>query len=386
LKKEWIISGPKRAMTFAAALIYWVIVALWLTVLITLAVFYARNPRLFGTTRLLLSVVAIDTSRNIVENIYFGVYFGGQYGIFPAAVVGLLGEPVLLILPKILNVVAGCVVLGLLLLRWLPSAVREHSGLEKNIDDAQRLNSMMDEFVANVSHELRTPLTSIAGSLGLLAAGVAGKMPVAAVRLISIAHENAQRLVRLTNDILDIGKIESGNMTFDFAPIDLRAATERAIDASHAFAQGHAVSIRIDMESQSCLVRADPDRLAQILTNLLSNAIKFSPSGGEVVVAIERRGRMGVVTVRDQGPGIPEEFKSRIFGKFAQAKHEDARRKGGSGLGLNIVANIVAQHGGIVGFEDAPLGGTLFYFEIPLWETDAMGALAQPSAQLSAAV
>jgi len=120
-------------MTLAAALIYWVIVALWLTVLVTLVAFYIRNPRIFGTTRLLLAVVAIDTSRNVIENAYFGVYFGGQYGIFPTAVVGVLGQPVLLILPKIVNVVAGSVVLGLLLLRWLPSAVREHIVLEKAV-------------------------------------------------------------------------------------------------------------------------------------------------------------------------------------------------------------------------------------------------------------
>jgi signal transduction histidine kinase len=126
----------------------------------------AENPA-FSDTRLLLSVVAVDTLRNITENIYFGVYFGGQSGMFPAAVVGVLGRPTLLIVSKILNVVAGCVVLGLLLLRWLPSAVREHMELENNAKDARSLSGMMDEFVANVSHELRTPLTSIAGSLGL---------------------------------------------------------------------------------------------------------------------------------------------------------------------------------------------------------------------------
>jgi signal transduction histidine kinase len=373
-------------MTLAAALIYWVIVALWLTVLVTLVVFYVRNPRAFGTTRLLLAVVAIDTSRNVIENAYFGIYFGGQYGIFPAAVVNVLGEPILLILPKIINVIAGCVVLGLLLLRWLPSAVKERREVEKSAEDARRLSGMMDEFVANVSHELRTPLTSIAGSLGLLAAGVAGKLPATAVRLISIAHENAQRLVRLINDILDIGKIESGTMTFDFAPIDLRTASERTIDANRAFAQGHDVTVLFDRASPNCLVRADADRLIQVLTNLLSNAIKFSPPGGEVVVTIERRAQAGRVTIRDHGPGIPEEFKPRIFGKFAQAARDDARQKGGTGLGLNIVAKIVEQHGGIVGFENAPPGGTLFYFEIPLWEAGAAEAPARSLAELSTAV
>ncbi len=126
-------------MHLAAALIYWVVVLIWLTVLVTLLVFYVRNPRVFGTTRLLLAVVAIDTLRNLVENVYFGLYFGGQYGLFPATFVTLLANPYLLIVPKALNVVAGCVVLGLLLLRWLPSAVTEHEVSKQHVDDLKTL-------------------------------------------------------------------------------------------------------------------------------------------------------------------------------------------------------------------------------------------------------
>jgi diguanylate cyclase (GGDEF)-like protein len=112
-------------MNLAAASIYWVIVAIWVTVLVTVLIAYVKNPRAFGTTRLLLCVLAIDTFRNIFENVYFGLYFGGLYGLFPHNVVTVLGQPLLLIVPKILNVVAGCVVLGLLLLRWLPMAINE---------------------------------------------------------------------------------------------------------------------------------------------------------------------------------------------------------------------------------------------------------------------
>jgi signal transduction histidine kinase len=356
-------------MALVAALIYWVIIVLWLTVLGTLLVFYVRNPRVFGATRLLLAVVAIDTIRNIVENFYFGLYFGSQYGIFPASVISVLGNPYLLIIPKLINVLAGCVVLSLLLLRWLPSAVRERTEAEKDAGDARRVAGLMGDFVANVSHELRTPLTSIAGSLGLLAAGVAGPMPTAAARLISIAHANAQRLVRLINDLLDTAKIESGEMVFDFAAVDLRAITEQAIDANRAIAELKGVRVRLDMTSANFTVRADADRLVQVLTNLLSNAIKFSPKDGDVVVKVIRQAVTGRVTVRDHGLGIPQEFKSRIFGKFAQAKNNGAHHVGSSGLGLNIASKIVAQHGGIIGFKDAPGGGTIFHFEIPLWDT-----------------
>jgi diguanylate cyclase (GGDEF)-like protein len=126
-------------MQLFAALIYWVIVSLWLTVLATVIFFYIRNPKAFGTTRLLLAVLAIDTVRNILENSYFGVYFGSQYGLFPASMAQMLGQPVLLVLPKIVNVIAGCFVLGVLLLRWLPLAIKERGQADQHASDLETL-------------------------------------------------------------------------------------------------------------------------------------------------------------------------------------------------------------------------------------------------------
>lgn len=130
-------------MQLTAALIYWAIVGLWLAVLATVVVAYLRNPRAFGATRLLLAVVAIDTVRNIVENLYFGLYFGAQYGLFPGAIVGVLGNPNLLIIPKLMNVAAACLVLGLLLLRWLPAALRERAVADDDI--RQTSNALAQE-------------------------------------------------------------------------------------------------------------------------------------------------------------------------------------------------------------------------------------------------
>ena len=130
-------------MNLAAALVYWVIVALWLAVLATVATAYLRNPRTFGSVRFLLVVVAIDTARNIIENLYFGLYFGAQYGIFPGAIVGVLGNPNYLIIPKLINIAAACVVLWLLILRWVPSAVEERTladeALKQEAEERRRL-------------------------------------------------------------------------------------------------------------------------------------------------------------------------------------------------------------------------------------------------------
>jgi two-component system sensor histidine kinase/response regulator len=246
----------------------------------------------------------------------------------------------------------------------------------RNEVEMQVATKIQDEFVATVSHELRTPLTSISGALALLVGGAGGPMPQGASRLISIAHANAQRLLRLVNDILDIAKSESGDMTFESASIDLRNAVEQAIEANRAFAEQYGTRIEL-LAGPDCTVWTDADRLIQVATNLLSNAVKFSPSGGVVEVVVERRGTNGRLTVRDHGPGIPAAFKAHVFEKFAQAETGDARQKSGSGLGLHIVKKIVTQQNGIVGFEDAAGGGTIFFVELPLSEADVSAAVLE---------
>jgi len=244
-----------------------------------------------------------------------------------------------------------------------------------DISERKRVDRLKDEFVSTVSHELRTPLTSIAGSLGLLVGGAAGKLPGPALRLLTIAQNNSQRLVRLINDILDMEKIESGQTAFNFKRVDQRLLVEQAIEANRGYAEGFGVPVRLAPGPPVGDVYADPDRLAQVVTNLLSNAIKFSPPGSEVTVAIEQHTDMVRICVRDHGPGIRDEFKPRIFERFAQADATDARQKGGTGLGLSIVKQIVTRLGGKVGFDDAPGGGTIFYVELPGWDQIAAGEI-----------
>lgn len=252
-----------------------------------------------------------------------------------------------------------------------------------DVSERTRMDRLKDEFVSTVSHELRTPLTSIAGSLGLLIGGAAGTLPEPVARLIRIAQSNSQRLVRLINDILDIEKIESGQVAFKCRRLDARPLVEQVIEANRGYADGFHVRVRLDAYASSAEVYADPDRLAQVMTNLLSNAIKFSPADGEVTVTISVRGDSVRLAVRDHGPGIPREFRPRIFEKFAQADATDARQKGGTGLGLSIVKQIVDRLSGTVGFEDADGGGTVFYVDLPSWvqaarEIDARDAAVRP--------
>jgi signal transduction histidine kinase len=234
--------------------------------------------------------------------------------------------------------------------------------------ERKRLERLKDEFVSTVSHELRTPLTSISGSLGLLMGNAAGNLPRPMARLLSIAYTNCQRLVRLVNDILDIEKMEAGRLVFNFSRVEVRELVVQAIEANRGFAEGYGVRIRLEATRAATEVRADPDRLAQVITNLLSNAIKFSPADNEVIVTVERSSDMVRLAVRDHGAGIPVDFRPLIFGKFAQADAGDARQRGGTGLGLSIVKQIVDRLGGEVGFTDAVGGGSIFYVQLPSWD------------------
>ena len=159
--------------------------------------------------------------------------------------------------------------------------------------------------------------------------------------------------------------MESGEVVFQLKSVDVRSVTEQAIESTRGFAGSYDVEIVFDNTSPTANVWADADRLTQVLANLLSNAIKYSPPGREVVVAIRDMGDALRLSVRDWGPGIPDSFRPHIFQKFAQADASDVRQRGGSGLGLSIVRHIVVRLGGIVGFEDAPGGGTIFYVDLP---------------------
>ena len=235
----------------------------------------------------------------------------------------------------------------------------------RDISDRKFMERMKDEFVATVSHELRTPLTSIAGALALLIGEAGGELPAAATRLLVIAHSNSERLVRLINDILDVEKLESGKVAFHLERLDVRSVVEEVVEANRAYADGFDVRIRLADAPTACSVRADPDRLEQVVTNLISNAVKFSPKGGDVDVAVERRVETIRISVRDRGPGIPADFKPKIFQKFAQADNTNARAKGGTGLGLSIVEQITNRLGGTVSFDDVPGGGTIFNVDLP---------------------
>ena len=246
------------------------------------------------------------------------------------------------------------------------------------IDITQRkdVERMKNDFISTVSHELRTPLTSISGSLGLISAGMAGKIPDEANKLVKIANNNSDRLVRLINDILDIEKIESGRMEIDFYPIQVWSLLEMAAESNRGFSERFGISIEISGAPTEARVLGGVDQLMQVFTNLLSNAIKFSPLRGTIEIGAQRTAGGSLrFFVTDHGRGIPLDFRDRIFEKFTQADQGE-QRESGTGLGLSICKLLIEGHNGNVGFTSEEGQGSTFYFELAEYEEHSVAAAA----------
>jgi PAS domain S-box-containing protein len=239
-------------------------------------------------------------------------------------------------------------------------------GVIEDIRVRKEVERLKSEFTAVVSHELRTPLTSIRGSLGLILGALSHTLPQKVKDLLEIAQSNCERLVLLINDILDIEKFSAGQMRFDMHTLPLATVVLQAVEANEGYARKFNVRIELARTDPDWQVTIDPDRFVQVMSNLLSNAVKYSPQGGLVRVWSELRGDHVRINVRDQGPGIPEDFRERIFEKFSQADSSTTREKGGTGLGLHIARRFVEHMQGRIGYESEAGRGSTFWIELPL--------------------
>jgi PAS domain S-box-containing protein len=240
-------------------------------------------------------------------------------------------------------------------------------GVCRDISEQKETEKLKNEFVSIVSHELRTPLTSITASLGLLKGGLGGTLPEKARGLIDIAHNNAARLGRLINDILDIEKIEAGKMTFKRDILSINQLLQESVSANHGYADKYKVSLKFDPITPDIAVIADHDRSLQVLANLISNACKFSLAGSDVHISTKMTAEKTIdICVTDHGCGISPDFAARIFDKFSQADSTTARSKEGTGLGLSLSRQMAKSMGGDLSFTSTPQVQTQFCFTLPV--------------------
>jgi two-component system, OmpR family, phosphate regulon sensor histidine kinase PhoR len=228
----------------------------------------------------------------------------------------------------------------------------------------RQLEAMRQEFVANVSHELRTPLSLIKSAAEtLLDSG--REDPALRARFLEIIDRNANRLTLLIDDLLLLSTLDSGRLRLDLQPVSVRAAAQEVADDFATRARGRAVTLENSVPGD-LVVRADPDRLRQVLSNLIDNGIKYGGDGGRVGIdgAALPDGRIEV-RVSDDGPGLSPEAQPRIFERFYRVDKARSREQGGTGLGLAIVKHVVQAQGGEVRVESRPGVGTTFFFTLP---------------------
>ncbi len=246
----------------------------------------------------------------------------------------------------------------------------------QDISRLREVDRMKDEFVSIVSHELRTPLTSIRGSVQLVLDDADAVKDPEYRMLLQIALNNCERLVRIINDILDVSKIESGNITLRKKPVHVADLVRQSIDVVEGPARNADVKLVVNVPASIRPVMVDPDRIVQALVNLLSNAVKFAPPNSTVTTTVTGSEHMITIAVADQGEGIAPENLNRLFRKFQQVDSSSSRRKGGTGLGLAITKALVEQHGGRI-FVDSELHrGTRFSFTLPTATTEEATSIA----------
>jgi signal transduction histidine kinase len=234
-----------------------------------------------------------------------------------------------------------------------------------------RLTETRNNFVVSINHELRTPLTSLSGSLALLGSRYQGQIPEKGMKLVTMASRNADRLLRLVNDILTLQAIDQHHLTLNMQTLPVSSVLSDAVTMNEGY--GHSYGVEIDLGSleQDAMIKVDSDRIQQIFSNLISNAVKYSPKGGVVRISADVRPDQVVFSVKDSGPGIPLQSRASVYDRFAKPAHAEGVQASGTGLGLSITRELVIKQGGEINMvtttadEDPENHGTIFYFTFP---------------------
>ncbi|HWF87337.1 MAG TPA: MASE1 domain-containing protein [Pyrinomonadaceae bacterium] len=229
---------------------------------------------------------------------------------------------------------------------------------------AEEASRLKEEFLATVSHELRTPLNAVVGWSRLLRSGQLDGDGTA--HAIEVIERNAAAQRQIIEDLLDVSRIITGKLRINTQPVDLLLIIHAAIDAVRPAAEAKEIRMSTHIEVPDPIVRADSERLQQVLWNLLANAVKFTPSGGRVDVFLEQHGSLAEIRIEDSGPGVPADFLPRIFERFSQADGSSTRKHGGLGLGLAIVRHLVELHGGTVSAANREQGGATLTVQLPV--------------------
>lgn len=370
---------------YVTAGLYWCLIVCWLIILI----FYWREHRrltalspMVGT---MLVVVFLDGARTLLESVYFGTWYTARTGMIPHYLYDVLAEPQYVIFPKLLNLMAALMIIGVLVRRWFPNLAAEmerqrrteqlygelqeaHDELKTTHEELKSTQETRDHLTHLIVHDMRTPLTNVITGLQTVqhlepASGLTREM-------LDGALTGANRLLGMVNNLLDISKLEAGETTPNRERFPVCDVMKDALASVDALALHKGLTLRRESafvgKENGGVVEADRDMTRRVLVNLLGNAIKFTPCGGTIVLRAEPESAdMVRVSVSDTGPGIAPEHQARIFDKFYQVQPGTKGGAAATGLGLTFCKMAVEAEGGKIGVESAPGQGSRFWFTLP---------------------
>lgn len=248
-------------------------------------------------------------------------------------------------------------------LAFLDALVHQASdGLEEARKMEKQAEQFRDQLHAMVVHDLRSPLTSVNAAVCMVHDGLAGEVPERATEMLSMAQRNLSRIQVLVNDFLQLKKLESGRLELELTSLPLGRLLSSAVEMVQE--QASLKGLTLDIPEEDVVVEVDGPRIEQVLTNILTNAIRHSPEGGKITLRLSGASDMVRVEVHDQGPGVSEQWREKIFQSYIQVTKEDTRSGGGTGLGLPICKMLIEKHGGKIGVEPSPSGGSIFWFTV----------------------
>lgn len=368
-------------LAYMTASTYWSLVLCWSAILVFYVVEYRRLRTLNPLVATLIIVIFIDGLRTLIESTYFGAWYTARTGLIPYAIFELLTKPEYVIVPKLTNLAAAIIIIAFVVRRWFPAVAEEaqrhqelsryHEELVEAHAELQNLEHLRDNLIHMIAHDMRTPLTAIIGSLETvleedLSAPVRREMLENSLR-------DAQRLVGMTSDLLDINRMEAGQLPLHVEAVSLRDALREAVDGTHYLAEQKGVELTTrpgTQEVEGLEVVVDRGIFVRVVTNLLQNAIRHTPAGGSVTLwaeQVEVDGEpMARISVSDTGEGIPEEIRDRIFDRFFHAAGETGGALASIGLGLAFCKLAAEAHGGEIWVESEVGEGSTFHFTVPL--------------------
>lgn len=367
---------PEAQLTWLTAGLYWLLIVCWLIIVIVYWREYRRITVLSPIVGIMLVVVFIDGARTLLENIYFGTWFTARTNLIPSTLYETLAEPQFVLIPKLLNLMSALTILVVLVRKWFPEMKADigrqrevqqlYSELQEAHDELKEAQEARDALTHMIVHDMRTPLTNVI--TGLQTVQQLEETSELGEEMVDGALNGANRLLIMVNDLLDIGKMESGEMTLDREQFPVHKVVEDATALVDALIREKNLTLRYetDLQDGADRVEADREKTRRVLVNLLGNAIKFTPDGGTITIRAEPSADNAIaLSVTDTGPGIAPEHQAKIFEKFYQVEPGAKGKTAATGLGLAFCKMAVEAQGGHIGVESEPGKGSRFWFTLP---------------------